>query len=152
MMGFGGSGGHATLRQWLRHPDTATDYWNALEYMLQLGSVRMAPDVFCLPYPGCLDIEPAINDPYRVLIVAGPNTPLLERPTTDARKLRLLDHDVVQRVELFGEEQTRFQRVQLHDGEVGYIDSTALRSPLELRMEIVRGENGWRIRSIVSGD
>jgi len=152
MLGFGDSGGHDTLRQWLRHPDTAINYWSDLEYMLQLGSVRTGQNAFCLPYPSCISIEPAPSDPYRVLIVAAPETPLLEQPKRDARKLRILDHDVLQRNELFGEQDAGFQRVQLHDGEVGYIDSTALRSPLDLRMEIVRSQNGWRIRSIVAGD
>src|SRR5690606_33250276 len=152
MLGFGGSGGHATLRLWLQHPETANVYWRGLEQMLQLGSVRMGADVFCLPYTSCLDHKLVANDPYAVLIVTGPDTPLLERPTTDARALRTLDDDVVQRAELSGMEDDRFQRVQVHDGEIGYIDRTALRSPLDLRMEVVRGESGWRIRSVVGGD
>jgi hypothetical protein len=77
---------------------------------------------------------------------------LLEQPDPRARRLRMLDLDIVRLFDQFGEGNDRFRRVRLFDGEVGYIDSAALRSPLDLRMEVMRGSGGWRIRSIVEGD
>lgn len=150
MLGFGGSGGHADLREYLREPASADDYWRSLEDLLQLGSVRMATDVFCLPYPSCVEI--AARDPYSVLVVIRPDTPLLEQPLINARALRLLDFDVVQRFDPFAQADARFLRVRMSDGEVGYIENAALRSPLDLRMEIVRESDDWRIRSIIAGD
>ncbi|MDP2399492.1 MAG: hypothetical protein Q8M53_14180 [Burkholderiales bacterium] len=150
MLGFGGSGGHADLRERLRNPATAAGYWRDLGRMLQLGSVRMGADTFCAPYPGCIDLK--ARDPHSVLVVIRPRTPLLERPDPRARSLRMLDLDIVQLFDQFGEGNGRFSRVRLFDGEVGYIDSAALRSPLDLRMEVVRSPGGWRIRSIVEGD
>lgn len=150
MLGFGGSGGHADLREYLREPASADDYWRGLEYMLQLGSVRMDTDVFCLPYPSCIEIS--ARDPYSVMVVIRPDTPLLERPEINARTLRLLDFDVVQLFDPFAQGDARFLRVRMIDGEVGYVENSALRSPLDLRMEIVRDRHGWRIGSIVAGD
>lgn len=150
MLSFGGSGGHADLRERLRNPVTAAGYWRDLGRMLQLGSVRMGADTFCVPYPGCIDLS--ARDPYSVLVVIRPRTPLLEQPDPRARRLRMLDLDIVRLFDQFGEGNDRFRRVRLFDGEVGYIDSAALRSPLDLRMEVMRGSGGWRIRSIVEGD
>ena len=153
MLGFGGSGGHADLREWFRDPAVAEDDWQNLETVLRLGAVRMGAEVFCLPYPGCIDLDPDSSlDPFRVRVVISPDAALLERPQPNARLLRLLDFDVVHLAGPLTEDHDPFRRIRSFDGEIGYVDSAALRSPLEMRMEVARGAQGWRVRSIVEGD
>ena len=154
MLGFGGSGGHDDLRALLEQSDPDNGLWLELERLVALGNVRTGPDNYCAPYPGCmtLDTSPVFNDVFSTLVVVQANAPLFERPTDSSRVLKTLQHEKVMRVNSAIGSESDFERVQTHDGDVGYIRRAAVYSPVGLRIEVRRTHDGWKIDSLVAGD
>lgn len=153
MLGFGGSGGHADLQQWLSTPQIAEPLWQELEKLLQLGSLRMGANTVCLPYTSCAPERiPENYTPFATLVVTQNDARLLEHPQADARVLRILDYDVLQVADPLEEPEADFVQVRLYDGETGYLPLSAVRSPLALRMEVQRRAGDWQIISLLAGD
>ena len=158
MLGFGGSGGHDDLRTLLTDPLTATQYWQSLHAVLALEGVRVGKDVFCVPYPGCTEID--FKEPYSALVVLKRNTPLFRHADLNAKVLRYLDQELVHQTGAEPDvndslEQTAnhsFIQIVTHDGKTGYVHRRNVRSPIDTRMQVSQGPTGWKIDYIVSGD
>lgn len=149
MLGFGGSGGHQDLQNWLTQ-ESADDDWENLETMLAIPGILMSPEVFCIPFPGCKANE-STDFSIDTLIAIKADIPLYALPKDDALVIRNLDFERVEWQYPF-DENARFKLVETFAGERGYVDKTLLRSPLDMRMEIALTEKGWLIQSILSGD
>ncbi|ODN66344.1 hypothetical protein [Methylophaga muralis] len=149
MLGFGGSGGHQDLQSWLTH-DNADDDWQSLSEMLAIPGIQLSPEVFCVPYPGCVGSESAYFS-FDTYITIQPNTPMYALPMDNAQVLRKLNFERVDWQYPY-DDKARFRLVQTFAGERGYIDKALLRSPFDMRMEIVSTPQGWLIQSILSGD
>lgn len=152
MLGLGGSGGHDDLKMLFGGPESADEYWQILKEVIELGSVRSAKDAFCAPYVSCLDIASISANVYGTLVITQPNIALYERASAQSTKLKGLNYDVVELIEPYPTEEDTFARVRLYDGNTGYIDRRAVRSPLDFRMEITKHNDQWQIKSFFGGD
>ncbi|THF72606.1 MAG: hypothetical protein E8F57_00455 [Methylophaga nitratireducenticrescens] len=72
-------------------------------------------------------------------------------PMDNAQVLRKLNFERVEWQYPY-DDKARFRLVQTFAGERGYIDKALLRSPFDMRMEIVSTPQDWLIQSILSGD
>jgi len=153
MLGFGGSGGHADLREWLDHPGMRDAAWAQLAELIALGAVRTGEDAFCLPWPGCLPAHVIPDhDPFATVIVTAEDARLLPRPDPDAGPIRALDFDVLRLAGRAGEQSSRYYRVRDATGQTGFVAREDARFMIDTRMQVLREGTGWRIESIVSGD
>jgi len=149
MLGFGGSGGHQDLQNWLTN-ENADDDWQNLNAMLAIPGIQMSSDAFCVPYPSCVSNE-STDFSIDTLLTVKANTPLYALPEDDAIVIRDLHFEQVEWQYPY-DENARFRLVETFAGERGYVDKGLLRSPFDMRMEITRTDKGWLIQSILSGD
>ncbi|WP_163578027.1 peptidoglycan-binding protein [Halomonas faecis] len=153
MLGFGGSGGHDDMREWLEHPESGEDVWRQLETILPLGAVRWGPDVYCLPYTGCLPTRLlAGHDPFTTVIVTATDAIMRSAPDGDATIVRPLDHDILTLIGDSSAHSKSYYPVRDSEGNEGFVSGQAIAFVIGPRMEIHRSESGWRIQSLVSGD
>ncbi|WP_304917179.1 hypothetical protein [Methylophaga sp.] len=149
MLGFGGSGGHQDLQSWLTQ-DSADEDWQSLDKILALPGIQLSSDVFCVPFTGCVGSE-SVDFSFDSYITIQADTSMHALPTEDAPVLRKLNFERVEWQSPY-DENARFRLVETFAGERGYIDKAFLRSPFDMRMEIVSTSQGWLIQSILSGD
>lgn len=153
MLGFGGSGGHADLRNWLEHAEIAPDIWQQFEDMLPLGAVREGPDAYCFPYTGCLPTRLLAGlDPFTTVIVTAAQADLLTAPNDDATVVRPLDHDILEVADVPSAYGAAYLRVRDIEGNDGFVLRSKVRFVIGPRIQVNRTEHGWRIQSLVSGD
>jgi hypothetical protein len=158
LLGFGGSGGLGDLRRLLDHATTRRTLWRELEAITALGAVRAGPDAFCMPYPSCAPEENGPThsligfDPLHTVVVVRPDARFRRSAEPAATVIRRLDHAVMTRLPADASTPDTVWRVRDADGRVGYIDSADARMLAGPRMEVARGNDGWRIVSLVSGD
>lgn len=149
VLGFGGSGGHGDLREWLQNGLL----WDELRSALNMGAVKMGSTAYCLPYPACVPAHTRESMPASAsFVITAKSAALLAAPANDAATITELDHDIVEVVAPVSEQPSRFYRVRLRNGAEGYIRTTEGYWLDGYRLEITRDSGQWRIHSFLGGD
>lgn len=155
-VGFGGDGGITGFRRnWLT-PDGGEDLWAELATFLPFGSTYDAHPAgvtdgatarAIVPY--WFGAWPDGVDAFEHRLVVGENVNVRAAAQADAPVLTQLSHAIV-RAESFSDEP--WSPIVLETGEVGYVASRFVRSPIGYRMGFVKVDGRWRITFFVAGD
>ncbi len=149
VLGFGGSGGHGDLREWLQQGL----FWDELRAALNMGAVKVGSTAYCLPYPACVPASTRQNMPSSAsFVITAKSAELLAAPAADAASITELDYDVVEVVAPVSEQPSRFYRVHLRNGAEGYIRKTEGYWLDGYRLEIIKDSGQWQIHSVLGGD
>ncbi len=148
---FGGGSGKELLRE--RLADEDYDLWSALDELMTLGCASDGQRLV-LPWYFDQEISP-VHDAYGSYVVTGNDVPLYA--SADRQDvLTTLDWDMVSLVaflEISDEPQDAPRRlIQLENGTRGYVASDRLRSLIDYRIGVVRGDGRWRIQNFIAGD
>ena len=157
-LSFGGDTGPEGFDAlWLRDADATRELWRVLEEILALPGVARrgdgevvycAPYVYCLPYPGDLDV-------FEAQVVLGRDVAVRARPDLAAPVVTRVSHAVLTRVDdaVDSANDPAWMRVRLASGQEGYIATRLLRSPIDYRIALVReSAHGWAFQYFVAGD
>ena len=143
---FGDGSGTAELRRRLGGAEGGK-LWRELDRILPLGCAVQQGN---LVMPAVFAHDFGETDPFDVMLVTGARVPLLMAPSATSRPLRLFSWTMVEPVSADDFEQP-FRQVRLGD-QVGYVDASRLRSPLDYRLVVSRAPGGWKIGAFVAGD
>lgn len=149
VLGFGGSGGHSDLREWLQQGLL----WDELRAALNMGAVKMGSKTYCLPYPACVPANTRESMPASAsFVITSKSAELFATPANDAASITELDHDVVEVVPPISGQPSHFYRVRLRNGAEGYVRKTEGYWLDGYRLEIVKDTGQWHIHSLLGGD
>lgn len=162
-IGFGGNDGIENfLAGWGLSGDDASvsPIWTILSDAFALGGVFLDAERtdFVAPYLFALYNTPL--DPFEHAVVTGQGVNVRAEPSSEARILDQVTHEVVRliepdeelpKIELSGREYC-WVRVQLASGEVGYMADKFLWSPVGYRIGFTKSEHGWLMNFFVAGD
>lgn len=162
-LSFGGHAGHADFRENLtvsperiseeyQHeiPRMRAEYWGALEDVLRMGG-RFAENrtAFYAPYTDTVR-PPEDYDPFSTYFITGQRVAMRDRPIRWGTLIDRLDYDIVTVLE--GGEGTRYRKVRLADGRIGFVHSDYLRSQVDYRAEFRLEDGGWKLTRFIAGD
>ncbi len=143
---FGDGSGTAELRRRLGGAEGGK-LWRELDRILPLGCAVQQGN---LVVPAVFAHDFGETDPFDVMVVTGARVPLLMAPSATSRPLRLLSWTMVEPISADDFEKP-FRQVRL-GGQVGYVEASKLRSPLDYRLVVSRAPGGWKIAAFVAGD
>lgn len=147
-MSFGGG----TLREvWEPERDGGAALWRELGEILRLGGVETRTDAdgaqWSAPYPSFAG-EGKYDDPFTALVVTGTRVALRQAPAPDARVVARVDHAVLDG-NCDGTDAWACVRWQ---GRPAYVHHSLVRSPIDHRLSMDVGGDGWKIVFFVAGD
>lgn len=152
---FGGGEGREELRRRLSEPGWLL--WEELAEVLPLGCAVGSGGWLTIPWHFAQDIGQ--HDPYALEIVLGDHVPLRRQASMDGEVLRFLSWEGVERLSYYRElsqedfDPEIFELVTTADGTEGFVERARLRSLIDFRMIIERGDSGeWELRSFLAGD
>jgi hypothetical protein len=163
-LSFGDSSGRDTFRAWLNGiedmPGSGEVYWQALEDALALGGTWEDWDdggrAFCAPYTFKAEFPPEL-EVFDVAMVVQADAELRRGPDLREPVVATLGYDILV-VDDWGwnpehPEEPHWMSVHTTDGaHAGWIESTAVRSPVDYRACFTEAESGWALELFVAGD
>ena len=147
---FGGGAGRSALIARLGGKDQPS-LWLELDQLDGLGCAY-DPQTKTAALPWFFEQDLAPQDPFEVLLAAGPKVVLREtadgegRPVAELSWILVVPLDVpvasgaFRKVSVIGHPQT------------GFVESAQLRSAIDYRLIATRGKSGWQIDAFVAGD
>lgn len=127
-------------------------FWSELESVLGLGATGGNGE-FWAPY--VYSRWPQEFDPFDHAAVIADEVLLLRSPKEDAPAVARLSYHIVRLLDPRVQDPSTgssWQRVALPAGAVGYVPSSAIRSPLDVRVEFEEKEGRWLITTFIAGD
>lgn len=124
-----------------------SSFWKTVTTVLRAGGAFLNDGRFASPYYYALFPEDIDANEYEVVVKAS--ALLRSAPEPSAPVVETLRWDIVE-VQAFDDEPWRY--VRSASGKLGYVERTALRSPLGPRAVLARTAAGWRLDSLVAGD
>ncbi len=150
MFSFAGAPGVEGFRKHWQLDEGATELWSALAVVLRLGGSFQGPEIFVAPYvhskwpadlSGDVDLVATVRD----------HVPVYEAAEASARVVRRLP-PVIVAAEHDGNVAGRWHKVQLKDGQNGYVQAGDARRPTDLRAFFARSPTGWLMVICIDGD
>lgn len=138
---FGDGGGADELRRMLQEAAVIED----LEELLTQGG-KFQGESFWAPY--VYSAWPDSHDAFQFLAVTGENIPLRDSPDANARAIATLSHDIVERVE----DKKPWLQIKTADGHTGWVEASAVRSPVGYRAGFLKMNGSWKMNALVAGD
>lgn len=146
------------LKYWkLDESPDQSEFWEEMREALELGGVFSGEDYYFAPYvfetfpgEGSYDVFNA----YEFVACIAEDVKVYAEPSINARVLRTLDYNLV-KLSYWQEKITDgivFKEIQLSNGEVGFVESKYLRSPIDYRVGIEKSGDSWRVNFFVAGD
>ncbi len=164
-LSFGGAHGRDELRRWLNGVDdapwTGEVYWKELETALNLGGTWRVYDDgsrdFCAPYTFTAELPVELSAFEVVMVILG-DAPLYAGPSSKQPVIATLNYDIAEITDA-----SRFDPdhpllpywlgIRTVDGaHEGYINSSAVRSPVDYRACFSEADGGWSWTLFVAGD
>jgi len=146
---FGEGGSVQELRRSLEQPGT----WDDLEQLLSHGGTFQgegADRSFWAPY--VYSAWPEAHDAFASLAVVGAAVPLRQRPDPNAPVVAMLSYDIVTIADEPASKPAAFRQVRTADGHTGWVESSAVRSPVGYRAGFMKHDGKWRMNALVAGD
>ena len=166
-LSFGDANGREQLRMWLNGVDavpwSGAAYWHKLERTLALGGTWQdigdeRGQYFCAPYTFSAEFPPEM-DVFDVVMVIQPEAQLHSGPSRSDPVVATLDYDIAEITDNsdFDPEnpvKPYWLGIRTANGvHEGYVNSTAVRSPVDYRACFGRGaDGGWIWDLFVAGD
>lgn len=146
-LSFGDDAGRDGLRETLGAPDG--EMWRELEQVLALGCAAQGEAGFAVPWYWAQDLGEI--DPYSGLIAMGEDTPVF-RDATGSDVIGTLEWEMVE-LDHSLDSGGDMIPVILGDGGTGYVAAGNLRSVIDYRMLVNRGEDGrFYVSAMLAGD
>lgn len=144
-----GSGRPGFLKQWQLDGALAgqSKLWETLDRTLNQGGA-WTHEEFCFPYYSVT--WPESCDAFEHQLVIGERVPLKKEPAASSQTLALLANELVQRAP--GAMPAPYQQVTARGGLQGYVQSSALESPIGYRGCFQKQGTKWVLSSFLAGD
>jgi hypothetical protein len=154
-LSFGGTFGGPEFQKVWKPFDKDTKVWAALSLIVDNGGKFIAPGGFAAPY--AYAAFPEDFDAFEYVVVTNPAAILREKPATNARVIRKLDHDIVEVVKSSGKMQHEagpndWDEVKTANGQRGFVLSSDVRSPVEYRAIFEKRKGKWLLQTLIAGD
>lgn len=151
---FGGDDGIAEFKEVWRPADADSELWPTLAKILSAGG-SFEQGRFSAPYT--FAAYPSAFDAFEHGVVVGENVRVRATPDVRSAVLETLSYDVVQVLSFAldpGEEEAPegWERVQLADGQIGYVASQYIVSPIDYRAGFHQRDGKWEMIYLVAGD
>ena len=101
------------------------------------------------PYTWTFELKETAN-PFTKGFIVGESVPLRDRPSKYGKPIRMLSYDVVD-VDEWNEE-AKFLKVRLSDGQEGYVSAHSIRSAVDYRAIFEKRNGKWQMTTFVAGD
>lgn len=148
---FGGGAGRATLIERLTDAKRGPQLWAALDALAGLGcGFDRDSGIAVLPWFFQQDLSP--QDPFEVMLAAGPAVPLRSGAAPDSEPLARLSWVLVKPAAPLVPGARQVRVTTLDSKLSGHVAAQDLRSQLDYRLIATRGPDGWRIDAFVAGD
>jgi hypothetical protein len=145
---FGDGGGAKDFEQMLAKPDM----WAQLETVLTHGGSFLTEGTsraFWAPY--VYSAWPETKDAFEYVAVIGEDVPLRKSADAKGEVLAILAHDLVERPAPPAE-GAKWVRVKTADGRIGFVETSAVMSPVGYRAGFVQRDGKWLMNAFVAGD
>ncbi len=157
LINFGGeSGADVFFERW--QPSAAdSKLWELLAELLRSGSTfHRESGAADATYPFFFESFPDDFDGFTSGVIVGRNVNVRERPDSESPVVAQLSYDIV-RVPDWGEGDSQspaspWVRVELHDGNAGYVSRKLIRSPAGYRVGFHASAGTWKLTYLVAGD
>lgn len=156
---FGAENGRELFaRHWkLSTQPAQSEFWPIFSEILGLGGrfEKGNPNLFMAPYSYVCE---TVTDAFSQSVVMGRKVVLRAGPTSKARVVAALSHEVVTvlkregPLETLGGEQHPWLQVRTAGGQTGYIWGKYLRSPLDYRAGFRKQHGKWQMDFFIAGD
>ena len=147
--GFGGDDGKAAFeREW--QPSSAdSKVWETLATVLALGGQRSGDDSFIAPY--VFAAWPDGVDGFEHVAVIGDQVRVRRLASADAAPIAVVSFAVLKRGR-DDDAPEAWTPVLAPGGQVGYIASQYVRSPIDYRAFFTKTDGRWRMVMLLAGD
>ncbi|MFY7835180.1 MAG: hypothetical protein ACOVQ0_02700 [Novosphingobium sp.] len=142
---YGGGSGTAELKKRLADPEAGL--WQELSAILPLGC---AVEGGLAAMPWVFWNVPEAVDSYNAMLVLGDETPLREKPGSEA--ISPVGWFIVGIDPMSFDPKAKATRVTLDNGRKGWIETAKLRSLLDYRLIAEPKDGVWRITAFIAGD
>lgn len=149
VISFGGHVGWDDLVSYWSIDEGSEAFYRVLNSQIRYGVVDTSGDGTRYVAPYTFASFPDSMDMYRDKVVTGSSVNVRTRPTTDSEVITQVTYDVVRT--LSGDEDG-WTKIQLPDGERGFISSQFLKDPLYYRAVFEKVDGKWMVLSFVKGD
>ena len=153
-LNFGGDEGPEAFDRVWQPENPKTNLWQTLGQVLQMGGAFDGEGRFLAPY--VFARWPEASDPFEHVVVVVGNARLRAAPTTKAKLVATLSHEIVKLADDPGDPKTAapdgWARVQTLDGKVGFISEKLVRSPIDYRAIFEKRNGSWVMTIFLAGD
>lgn len=149
---FGDDNGIGAFRRAWLGPDAHGDVWQELGDLLALGGVFRSESLFVAPYT--FAVFPEDLDGFEHVVVTGTDVPLRAAPLDDAAVVATVSHAIfrLHRNQTLARGLDGWTAVERGAAEPAFVESRAVRSPLDYRAFFTRSGGAWRMSLLVAGD
>lgn len=150
LLDFGGGSGWPTMRERLNSQDY--QLWAELDKIIRLGCA-MDEDSGMLALPWYWTQDLGLEDPFSTMLVVGFDVPLRQGRAPDSPLIDRISWEAVTLLDDWTDDPEALVHVQFPSGRKGYIAWKNLRSQVDYRLLVERGDAGaYRITTFVAGD
>lgn len=146
---FGGHTGWDDLVSYWSIDEGSDAFYRVLNAQIRFGVVDTEGDGSRFVAPYTFANFPESMDMYRDKVVTGSSVNVRTRPTTDSEVITQLTYDVVRTL---SGDVDGWTKIQLPDGERGFISTQFLKDPLYYRVVFEKIDDKWMVLSFVKGD
>lgn len=139
--------GPAAFQRFWSLEHAASQFWRECAEALQLGGTFLSTGEYAAPY--VYSAFPDDLDPNEYDVVVRPATVLRTEPRRGAPAVETLRWDILE-IQEFNDAPWRFVRSAA--GRLGYVERSAVRSPLDPHLLVRREQDRWRIAAFARGD
>lgn len=147
MLSFGGDAGREAMRKmWKLDRPAESGIWAELNEALGLGCALTDGGAVA---PSMAQTFPTGSDVLETMVAIKPAA-LRAAPNEKARAITTLDWDLVTIAEW--DPDNGWAKIRLKDGRLGYVRTSAVRSPIDYRATFRMTDGEWRMTAFVAGD
>jgi hypothetical protein len=131
-------------------PDSADSLlWEVMAGTLALGGTFGSDGGFTAPY--VFTRWPEDRDPFEYLVAIGSDIRVRSAPDKNSGVVGSLHFSVVKRAHSSSAD-SKWMKVNLDSGAVGFVDARFIRSPVDHRITFMKLDGRWQITAFVAGD
>ena len=123
-----------------------------MDEVLALPLGRTSTGIHCAPHFSCMALPPeaGIIDPFDTVFALSAKVPVYAAANEDAEELETLSFDAVRQLGRL--EASDWVKVDLGDGESGFVRASKVRSFFDFRADFEHSESGWKMTAFIAAD
>jgi hypothetical protein len=149
-LSFGGATGLSGMQSYWKFDTKDTEFYTVMKNTLKYGLVDQDKAGTQYQGPYIFTNFPNTYDAFTFLVCVGEDVNVRQRPTTKAEVIGQLDYDVVKSLDY--EVKDGWYKIQMPNGDRGYVAESLLRSPIDYRVNFSKYEEKWVFDFFVAGD